>query len=332
MKSYRTLSIVSVVLVLAVAAALIVRFATTGGQEPTPIPTPTPEPGSVVRGEAASIRSIDVLILESFPVQVQVNIQGDLPDACTTIAEITSSRAGNTFTVKVITQRPTDAMCAQVLVPFQQNVALDVYGLPAGEYTVVVYDKTATFTLTSDNIPPDEPTLTPAPSATLTSTPPVDACPKPGTDQAQAIFDDLAAQVGYCFLYPADFSLAQNDPANPNQRTLIVGPPHGEGSNAVQARLSIEVEDAGGRTLDEVIAAMAGDVAVVKTPIQIGGVEGVAVVGLPDYVDSRVVFVERNGWIFKLFFSPLQSDEQPDASADMERLFEMVIGTWLFVY
>ena len=41
--------------------------------------------------------------------------------------------------------------CSQAVVPFEETVALDVEGLPAGTYTVVLWDTSETFTLDMDN-------------------------------------------------------------------------------------------------------------------------------------------------------------------------------------
>ena len=42
-------------------------------------------------------------------------------------------------------------MCIEALVPFEENVPLDVYGLPAGTYQVQVYNQSAEFTFDMDN-------------------------------------------------------------------------------------------------------------------------------------------------------------------------------------
>ena len=107
----------------------------------------------VITGTAA-IESVQVMLLESFPVQVRVVMQGNLPDACTKIGEISVERDGNTFKVKVPTVRPADEMCAQVIMPFEETVALDAAGLKAGTYTVDVNGVTETFTLEVDNTLP----------------------------------------------------------------------------------------------------------------------------------------------------------------------------------
>ena len=119
-----------------------------------PLPTPTPIEGDVIIGEAM-VESIEIVFLESFPLQVNVIARGSLPDGCTTIYEVTQEREGDTFKVTITTIRPADLVCTQALVPFEEVVPLDVYGLEAGTYTVDVNGVTGTFTLDVDNIIPD---------------------------------------------------------------------------------------------------------------------------------------------------------------------------------
>jgi hypothetical protein len=122
-------------------------------------PTPTEPPLTVIEGEA-QIDSIDILILESFPVQVNALLNGSLADSCTSLAETEITMEGNTFTIVIGTTRPSDAVCAQVIETFEQSVSLDVLGLSAGDYTVHAGSATATFNLAIDNVAPEiiEPT------------------------------------------------------------------------------------------------------------------------------------------------------------------------------
>lgn len=110
---------------------------------------------SAVDGGGLSITQTRLSILESFPVQVQLNIEGQLPDACTSVSQVSSSRSGNTFTVTVQTER-LEAECPVGPVPFEEQIQLDVLGLPAGEYEVVVEGVSQSFTLSVDNVLTDE--------------------------------------------------------------------------------------------------------------------------------------------------------------------------------
>lgn len=102
-------------------------------------------------GSTATIESLDVQIMESFPVQVNVVLTGYLPDGCTEIYEINAPKEDQTFTIQVLTRRPVDLACTMAIVPFEEIVSLDVEGLPAGDYTVELGELSQTFTLEQDN-------------------------------------------------------------------------------------------------------------------------------------------------------------------------------------
>ncbi len=99
----------------------------------------------------AKVENIQVQIMESFPVQVQVVAQGYLSDGCEKIKQSTSSRAGNLFTVE-ITTNSVGEVCTEAEEPFTENVTLDVNGLKAGAYTVDVNDIKDKFKLDIDNV------------------------------------------------------------------------------------------------------------------------------------------------------------------------------------
>lgn len=126
-----------------------------GSESPAaPVEEPAEGSGAIQTGEAV-VESVDALILESFPVQVNVVAVGYLPDGCTTIGEVTSQQNGNEFKVTITTERPADAMCTEAIVPYEEVIPLDVAGLPAGQYTVTVNGVSTTFELAIDNVLPD---------------------------------------------------------------------------------------------------------------------------------------------------------------------------------
>jgi len=135
-----------------VLALALVALAAGCGSTQEPEVTPTPE-GDVILG-LAPVDTIDILILESFPVQVQVRAAGNLPDGCTALGEITQELQGSMFAVTIGTTRPADALCTEALVPFETTIALDVLGLKAGTYTITVNGVSGTFTLSVDNVAP----------------------------------------------------------------------------------------------------------------------------------------------------------------------------------
>lgn len=104
--------------------------------------------------ELAPVVSVDILVLESFPVQIHVLIEGYLPTPCYKITSIAKYREGNNFFVTIM-MKDSRLVCIQKIEPFQEVVALDVYGLSAGTYYVDVNGIGNTFTLYVDNILPD---------------------------------------------------------------------------------------------------------------------------------------------------------------------------------
>jgi inhibitor of cysteine peptidase len=99
----------------------------------------------------APVDSVEVIMLETFPVQIQLIVKGNLPDSCTTLDQVNQSRNGDIFNVTITTKRPADAVCATVLTPYEKTIPLDVVGLKAGTYTANVNTATVTFELKQDN-------------------------------------------------------------------------------------------------------------------------------------------------------------------------------------
>ncbi|MDD3043022.1 MAG: protease inhibitor I42 family protein [Methanosarcinaceae archaeon] len=104
----------------------------------------------------ATVENIEIYIMESFPVQVSVEVNGYFQDGCTEIEAIKTERYGNTFEANISTKRPKGAICTQAIVPFTKMVSLDVFGLRAGSYNVSVNGVTDSFELEVDNIPDGE--------------------------------------------------------------------------------------------------------------------------------------------------------------------------------
>ncbi len=84
------------------------------------------------------IGKIEVLLAESNPVQVTVEVNGWLPDSCTAHHETHQTQEGNTITIQITTTRPKDAFCATVVTEYQERFFIGA--LPAGDYTVIVND------------------------------------------------------------------------------------------------------------------------------------------------------------------------------------------------
>ena len=84
------------------------------------------------------IGEVEVLLAESDPVQVTLEVNGWLSDSCTAHHETHQGREGNTITIQITTIRPRDLACATVVTEYQEKVSIGT--LPAGDYTVIVND------------------------------------------------------------------------------------------------------------------------------------------------------------------------------------------------
>lgn len=103
------------------------------------------------------IDAVDIGILESFPVQIHVVVKGSLPDGCTLIDTVDQrfDANENIFWIEITIARTGDDVCTEALVPFEETVPLDVYGLSARTYVVDVNGVRETFVLEVDNVLPD---------------------------------------------------------------------------------------------------------------------------------------------------------------------------------
>lgn len=98
------------------------------------IETPPEEDGTIIAN--MPIAEIEVLLAESDPVQVTVQVTGWLPDSCTQHHETHQTQEGNTITIQITTKRPRGYACATVVTEYQERVSIGT--LPAGDYTVIV--------------------------------------------------------------------------------------------------------------------------------------------------------------------------------------------------
>ena len=106
----------------------------------------TPTPPSFVAPAGLQVQEVQVMVLESMPVQVRAVVRGLLPNPCTVFSDMQVNRQGNTFLVQLVTSTTTPS-CPATPTPFEVSVPLPVTGLPDGTYTVMVHGVSAVFTL-----------------------------------------------------------------------------------------------------------------------------------------------------------------------------------------
>jgi hypothetical protein len=97
---------------------------------------PRPEDASLQRGQAF-LDDSEVLLMESFPVQVMLVLRGSLPTPCHQLrVDIAPPGVQNRVAVEVYSVVDPSAVCVQMLEPFEARVNLGSF--PSGDYTVVV--------------------------------------------------------------------------------------------------------------------------------------------------------------------------------------------------
>lgn len=107
-----------------------------GGQAPASPLDPIPGEEKMVRG-SVFIDSTDILLLESFPVQVNLKITGNLPTPCHTLrAKVSEPNENREIHVELYSLTDAGAICIQVLQPFETSIPLGSY--ESGEYTIYV--------------------------------------------------------------------------------------------------------------------------------------------------------------------------------------------------
>lgn len=110
--------------------------------EPSQAPEPTvvfsnPQ-GAIIRSYT-NIYSVDLLVLESFPMQVQLQVSGEHPDGCQLPVVVEQRRDGDRITVEIYRELPAEVMCPMMLQPYADSIMLEGNFMP-GDYVFKVND------------------------------------------------------------------------------------------------------------------------------------------------------------------------------------------------
>lgn len=111
------------------------------GQVDDPTPQAVdPEDKNLVRGNAY-INSAELIIMESYPIQVMLSLTGDLPTPCQEFTfTVADPDEENQIHVEVYSLGEEGAICIQVLEPFEENISISSLDTPFedGSYSVWV--------------------------------------------------------------------------------------------------------------------------------------------------------------------------------------------------
>lgn len=107
----------------------------------------------IVPGQGVYLDQVEIIVIESFPVQVLLKVSGNFPNGCGGFGQINQRMQGNKFEIAMHHALiPPGTFCTAALVPFEKIVPLPVYGLPTGAYEYSVNGElTGTFSLSKDN-------------------------------------------------------------------------------------------------------------------------------------------------------------------------------------
>lgn len=116
---------------------IFTSYFTIGGRSEMPLDPPAASGQLPTGSEVLTvIDSVEALILESAPPQINLHVMGYQPDGCTFPVQVEQSVDGNTITVRIYRVLPPDIMCTMQLVPYDENIPLGSF--ESGEYTINV--------------------------------------------------------------------------------------------------------------------------------------------------------------------------------------------------
>lgn len=85
------------------------------------------------------ISNADLLIMESYPVQISLSVSGELPTPChELVSEVDAPDEENRIHVSVASMFDSDEACIQVLEAFSTQLSIDMQGANDGIYSVWV--------------------------------------------------------------------------------------------------------------------------------------------------------------------------------------------------
>jgi hypothetical protein len=82
------------------------------------------------------IESVDPLILESYPMQLQLHVTG-YHDGCDYPTQVSQSITGSTINVRIYREMPLAVICPANIITYDETIAIEG-GFTGGAYTIVV--------------------------------------------------------------------------------------------------------------------------------------------------------------------------------------------------
>lgn len=93
-----------------------------------------------------NIINVDARVMESYPMRVSLDVQGEHPDGCDLPVKVAQSRQGKTITVEIYREVPADMFCPMILRPYRGDILLDG-SFESGRYIIKVNSHSQTLEL-----------------------------------------------------------------------------------------------------------------------------------------------------------------------------------------
>jgi inhibitor of cysteine peptidase len=97
------------------------------------IPDPVLSVQPVMGGTPHVITEVNVRVMESFPMQIVLEVTGYQPDGCDAEVKVDQQREGNTVRVSIYRVLPPDLMCTMQIVEYAIDIPLEG-GFEPGSY------------------------------------------------------------------------------------------------------------------------------------------------------------------------------------------------------
>lgn len=241
------------------------------------------EPEPIIR--EAEVNQVDVIVFETDPIQISVDVRGNLSDGCTTLGDTEQAIEGNTITITLFVESPGGVFCTQMLAPYVTSIPIDATTLFPGEYTVVVNGVSSMFTLTEVDFR--------AQAAEVAT------CPASGNGRFVFTNGDL----GYCLQTPADAEIKGRYP------DLVIVEASRWDYPDIRPNVMITATDANERTLQDIVSQFQeGNAGLQVTQTTIGGQPAVVIEGLPGRNENRQAFILVEGTLYQIIAQPFNAD------------------------
>lgn len=130
-------------LFLTLMAALMAACVASATPEPLPEENGPPVRPTLNLPDAPGTRGpvfvdrAELLVMESFPVQIMLSVSGNLPTPCHTLhTDVAQPDADKRIQVSLWSEIDPAVMCTQVLQPFEESIRIPMEGAADGSYSV----------------------------------------------------------------------------------------------------------------------------------------------------------------------------------------------------